>query len=527
MACASHLFLFEVRLTYIMTVFLVRGLTVLYTVAVAWLLLYSVQALFFSLVFTRRAPAQPGPLIPASWPLVTVQLPLFNELHVGRRLLAAVAALNYPRQALHIQVLDDSTDETTVLLKAEVRRLQARGFQVTYLHRDDRRGYKAGALAAGLAQTGAEFVAIFDADFVPPPDFLKRSLPHLLADPNAGFVQTRWAHLNATYSGLTGAQALALDGHFVIEQTARQQLGAFISFNGTAGVWRRACIEAAGGWQADTLCEDLDLSYRAQLLGWRGIYRPEMGVPAELPPQLLAFKRQQFRWAKGSVQTLRKLWKRVALGSRASTPDGPPTRLPLRTRILGLLHLSAYVVHPLLVLVLLLSLPMLWLGPATQPSVGLFGWASLGPPLLFALAQRHLYADQPGGWLRRFAYFPGLMLLGIGLALNGTQAVIEGLIGRGGAFRRTPKFHVKQQADAWANSPYALGLDWTTAGEIVLALYALAALVVAVWRHSLGAAPFLALYALAFGSTAAVELWQAGRVHMRPRHPLVPPRLAR
>ena len=527
MTCASHLFLFEVRLTYIMTVFLVRGLTVLYTVAVAWLLLYSVQALFFSLVFWRRAQVQPAPAAPPSWPMVTVQLPIFNELHVGRRLLAAVAALNYPRQALHIQVLDDSTDETTVLLKAEVRRLQARGFQVTYLHRDDRRGYKAGALAAGLAQTGADFVAIFDADFVPPPDFLKRALPHLLADPNAGFVQARWAHLNATYSGLTGAQALALDGHFVIEQTARQQLGAFISFNGTAGIWRRACIEAAGGWQADTLCEDLDLSYRAQLLGWRGIYRPEIGVPAELPPQLLAFKRQQFRWAKGSVQTLRKLWKRVAWGSRPSTPHGQPTRSPLRTRILGLLHLSGYAVHPLLVLVLLLSLPMLWLGPATQPSVGLFGWASLGPPLLFALAQRHLYADQPGGWLRRFAYFPGLMLLGIGLALNGTQAVIEGLIGRGGAFRRTPKFHVKQQADAWANSPYALGLDWTTAGEIVLALYALTAVVVAVWRHSLGAAPFLALYALAFGSTAAVGLWQAGRVHMRPRHPLVPPRLAR
>jgi cellulose synthase/poly-beta-1,6-N-acetylglucosamine synthase-like glycosyltransferase len=477
----------------------------------------------------QPAPAALPPLLATSdaLPRITVQLPMYNEQAVAARAITAACALDWPR--LSIDVLDDSTDDTRQLIDRLVAERKKQGVDIRVLRRADRRGYKAGNLAHGLSQLAPDcaYVAIFDADFVPPPDFLKRALPHLLADPNAGFVQARWAHLNATYSGLTGAQALALDGHFVIEQTARQQLGAFISFNGTAGIWRRACIEAAGGWQADTLCEDLDLSYRAQLLGWRGIYRPEIGVPAELPPQLLAFKRQQFRWAKGSVQTLRKLWKRVAWGSRPSTPHGQPTRSPLRTRILGLLHLSGYAVHPLLVLVLLLSLPMLWLGPATQPSVGLFGWASLGPPLLFALAQRHLYADQPGGWLRRFAYFPGLMLLGIGLALNGTQAVIEGLIGRGGAFRRTPKFHVKQQADAWANSPYALGLDWTTAGEIVLALYALTAVVVAVWRHSLGAAPFLALYALAFGSTAAVGLWQAGRVHMRPRHPLVPPRLAR
>ncbi|MBK9092855.1 MAG: glycosyltransferase [Anaerolineae bacterium] len=511
----------EVRLIDIMTVFLVRGLTVLYTVAVVWLSLYSLQALFFSLVFGRRARTQPTPAAPASWPTVTVQLPIFNERHVGRRLLAAVASLDYPHHALHIQVLDDSTDDTTSLLQTEVRRLQARGLQVEYLHRDDRRGYKAGALAAGLEQTEADFVAIFDADFVPTPDFLKRTLPFLLADPHLGFVQTRWAHLNATYSGLTGAQALALDGHFVIEQTARQQLGAFISFNGTAGIWRRACIEAAGGWQADTLCEDLDLSYRAQLQGWRGVYRPDIAVPAELPPQLLAFKRQQFRWAKGSVQTLRKLGRRVAQGASLTAPGGQPASLSYKIRLLGLLHLSGYLVHPLMLLVLLLSLPMLWLGQTTQATLGVFGLASLGPPLLFALAQRHLYADQSGGWLRRFAYFPGLMLLGIGLTLNCTQAAIEGLTGRGGAFQRTPKFHVKQQADAWTDSAYALHLDWTTVGEIVLALYALTAVVVAVLRHNLGAAPFLALYALAFGSTAAVGIWQAGRIHRRPRRPLV------
>lgn len=509
-------------MTDIISVLLARGLTALYAMAVVWLSLYSLQALFFSLVFWRRKPPQPAPANPSSWPAVTVQLPIFNERHVGRRLLTAVAGLDYPRHALHVQVLDDSTDDTSALLQTEVRRLQARGLHVTYLHRDDRRGYKAGALAAGLEQTEAAFIAIFDADFVPQPDFLKRALPHLLADPHAGFVQTRWAHLNAAYSGLTGAQALALDGHFVIEQTARQALGAFISFNGTAGIWRRACIEAAGGWQADTLCEDLDLSYRGQLQGWRGVYRSDIAVPAELPPQLLAFKRQQFRWAKGSVQTLRKLARRVTRGVSLSAPGGPPTALPLKTRLLGLLHLSGYLVHPLMLLVLLLSLPMLWLGRTTQAALGLFGLASLGPPLLFALAQRHLYADQPGGWLRRFAYFPGLMLLGIGLTLNCTQAAIEGLTGRGGAFKRTPKFHVKQQADAWTDSSYALQLDWTTVGEVALALYALAAAATAVLRHSWGAAPFLALYALAFGSTAAVGLWQAGRVQRRAPRPLIP-----
>lgn len=505
-----------------MTVFFARGLTVLYAVAAVWLSLYSLQALLFCLVFWRRAPAAPTPASPTSWPAVTVQLPIFNELHVGRRLLAAVAALDYPRQALHIQVLDDSTDETKALLEAAVQRLQARGVKVTYLHRADRRGYKAGALAAGLEQTRADFVAIFDADFVPPRDFLKRTLPFLLADPDAGFVQARWAHLNASYSGLTGAQALALDGHFVMEQTARQQLGAFVSFNGTAGIWRRACIEAAGGWQADTLCEDLDLSYRAQLLGWRGVYRPDIAVPAELPPQLLAFKRQQFRWAKGSVQTLRKLWRRVLFGPSTRPSAGEAAARPFPTRVFGLLHLSGYLVHPLLLLGLLLSLPLLWFNRAMPAPLGLVGLASLGPPLLFALAQRHLYAAQPGGWLRRFAAFPGLMLLGIGLTLTCTQAVIEGLIGRGGAFRRTPKFHVKQQADTWAHSPYALGLDWTTAGEIGLMFYALTAVVVAVLHHNLGAAPFLALYAVAFGSTAAVGLWQAGRMQVRPRHSLIP-----
>ncbi len=499
-------------MTDITAVFLTHGLTALYALAVVWLSLYSLQALFFSLVFWRRRQTPPAPAQPSSWPAVTVQLPIFNERHVSRRLLAAVASLDYPRHALHIQVLDDSTDDTSALLRTEVSRLQARGLQVTYLHRTDRRGFKAGALAAGLAVTNAEFVAIFDADFIPPPAFLEQALPHLLADPQAGFVQTRWTHLNALYSGLTGAQALALDGHFVIEQTARQALGAFVSFNGTAGIWRRACIEAVGGWQSDTLCEDLDLSYRAQLAGWRGIYRPDIVAPAELPPQLLAFKRQQFRWAKGSIQTLRKLARRVAQGRSRATPGGAPRTLPLGRRLLGLLHLSGYLVHPLMLLVLLLSLPMLLFGQTAQAILGLFGLASLGPPLLFALAQHHLYAHTPGGWLRRFARFPVLMLLGIGLTLNCTQAVIEGMLGRGGAFRRTPKFHVCQQSDAWAGSPYALRLDWTTAGEIGLALYALASVGVALARHHVGAVPFLALYALAFSATAVIGLWQARRL---------------
>lgn len=477
---------------------------VVYLAAVLLLSLYSLQAFVFSILTLRRSPVT-SPPPPDVWPAVTVQLPVFNEMHVACRLVEAVAALNYPRQQLHIQVLDDSTDDTTLLLAATVRRLRARGFHIEHRHRQERTGYKAGALAAALPDA-RDLIAIFDADFVPPADFLRRAVPHLMADPQVGFLQTRWDHLNADYSTLTRAQAMALDGHFVVEQPARQHLGAFIGFNGTAGIWRKACIESSGGWQADTLCEDMDLSYRAQLAGWAARYCGEIAVPAEIPPQLEAYKRQQYRWAKGSTQCLRKHWWAV-LRSQRSLP----------ARLCGLLHLSGYMVHPLMLLVVLLSIPMLWWGDLRRLPMVYLIVSSLGPPLLLTLGQFVLYGRKPRHWLRRMTAYPLLMLIGLGFTLNCTRAVIEGWWGKGGTFRRTPKFHVQAPADAWSSSPYALGIDWSILGEVMLGLYGLLAAALATYRHQLGVAPYFALYALAFTAVALISAWQARIVHRRPR----------
>jgi hypothetical protein len=319
-----------------------------------------------------------------------------------------------------------------------------------------------------------------------------------MASPQAGFVQTRWAHLNASYSWLTRAQALALDGHFVVEQTVRQGNGCFFGFNGSAGVWRRDCITQAGGWQADTLCEDLDLSYRAQLQGWQGLYLSEVSAPAEIPPQLAAFKRQQSRWAVGSIQTLRKLGWQVGRAER-----------PVLVRVEGLLHLSAYLSHPFMLLLLFLTLPLLWLGNGIENPLrwllAYLGLASAGPPLLFAVAQYTLY---PQGWLWRMAALPILMLLGTGIALENTLAIGRGLRGRPTAFLRTPKFHVETSQDQWRDRPYALPLSGIVVGELLLAGYALLTVVAAVARGHLYAVPFLLLFVGGFGLVAVMGLVQ-------------------
>jgi cellulose synthase/poly-beta-1,6-N-acetylglucosamine synthase-like glycosyltransferase len=406
-----------------------------------------------------------------------------------------------------VQLLDDSTDETTALAAACVERYRAQGLDVELLHRQQRPGFKAGALAAAMPQVKGELIAIFDADFIPAPDFLRRTVPAMLANEQIGFLQTRWSHLNAPYSLLTQAQALALDGHFVVEQTVRQRSGWFFGFNGTAGLWRRRCIEDAGGWQADTLCEDLDLSYRAQLRGWQGLYLPDVDAPAEIPPQLAAFKRQQSRWATGSIQTFRKLAWPVARSSR-----------PLMHKIEGLIHLGAYFCHPLMVLLLLLTLPLLWFGdPAANPLrwlLAYLGLASVGPPLLYAISQWELYRGQ--GWLRRLAALPLLVLLGTGLALSNTVAVARGLSGRPVDFRRTPKFHVQDRRDLWQNKRYTLPLSWLVLGEMALAGYALLTVAAALWRGHIYAVPFLLLYVGGFGLMVAVGIMQ-GWQRQKPR----------
>lgn len=483
-----------------------------YLVGVLGLAIYGGNALWLTWQrwrMTRRAVSGHA-TPPTAWPAVTIQLPIYNERHVAERLIDACAGLDYPLHALQIQVLDDSTDETRKLVQNRVRYWQQRGVPIATIHRPVRTGFKAGALAHALGESSGSFIAIFDADFVPSQDFLRHTIPYFL-QPGAeriGFVQTRWGHLNEDYSPLTRAQALALDGHFVVEQAGRQAAGYPFGFNGSGGVWRRACIAdpAVGGWQTDTLCEDLDLSYRAQLAGWQPCYCNEIVAPAEIPPQLIAFRRQQARWAQGSIQTLCKLQRRVWRGPWS-----------LAARIFGLIHLGSYLVHPLLLTLLLVSLPLMILGVDPAPHLTVLSLASLGPPLLYAIAQRSLH---PQDWLARWAYLPLLTLLGTGLSLNNTVAVSRGLLGRGGQFLRTPKFHLESTGDRWQRSNYRLPLDGIWFGELALFGYALLTAFVAIRTENWWSLPFMLVYAGGYGLMVGVGFWQAPRpaVPRRRRH---------
>ena len=466
----------------------------MYIVAAVMLALYGLNSLVLLVLYWHHRHHAP-PLPPLSdTPRVTIQLPLYNERYVVERLIDAAANLNYPRDRLQIQVLDDSTDDTTAIALERAAHHRQQGVDIVVIHRTEREGFKAGALANGLRTASGEFIAVFDADFVPSPDFLQKTIPYFLVQPDLGLIQTRWGHINGDYSLLTRAQTLALDGHFVVEQSARQQAGLFMNFNGTAGIWRRACIEDSGGWQGDTLSEDLDLSYRAQLRGWRFLFLPEVVSPAEVPPTIAAFKRQQFRWAKGSIQCLRKLgWTLL------TAPE------PVFKRVQGLIHLSSYLVHPLMLVLLLTSLPLMWWGEMPSLPLAYLSVASVGPPLLYAVAQRALYRD----WHRRWAVFPLLALVGTGVTLNNAQAVVEALTGRGQTFQRTPKFKLESAKDHWRDKGYRVSASWLTLGEAVLALYAMITVAVACLRGNIYAVPFLLLYVAGFGYVAGLGLWHS------------------
>ncbi len=476
-------------------------LIAIYVIAALLLAVYGFNSWVLSGLYLKHRPKPENTPRPKNvdqpLPAVTVQLPIFNEALVVERLIGAVTQLDYPRHLLQIQVLDDSTDETTELAAELVEQHQQQGINITLIHRTDRSGFKAGALKAAMPHVTGEYIAIFDADFVPPQDFLLKTVPHLVDNPNLGFVQTRWGHLNSNYSSLTAAQALAIDGHFVIEQTARNRTGMLMNFNGTAGVWRRACIDASGGWQADTICEDFDLSYRAQLDGWQCLYLPHVVAPAEIPPQLAAFKRQQFRWAKGSIQCLKKLGGQVL-----RSPLAWPVKLQ------SMIHLSNYMAHPLLVILAVLT-PLFIMTGATEnirfPLIYL-SLASLGPPFLYALAQASLY---PTSWKRRYKMMPILMFVGGGIALSSTKAVIEALLGTGNNFRRTPKFNVVSNTDRWQESHYRLPLNWLVVAELALGLYSLVGAVYAAANDNLFAVPFILLYAFSFGYVGLRHLWDA------------------
>ncbi len=477
-------------------------LTAIYVTAALLLALYALNAWTLTLLYLKYRPSffsnRPnGHVKEGRLPVVTVQLPIFNEALVVERLIDAVVQLDYPRSLLEIQLLDDSTDETTDLASARVDHYRQQGFRISLIHRSDRTGFKAGALKAGLEQATGEFIAIFDADFVPEPDFLKKTVPYFLTNSRLGFVQTRWGHLNRYYSRLTAAQALALDGHFIIEQTARNRAGLLMNFNGTAGLWRRDCIQTAGDWQGDTISEDFDLSYRAQLSGWECLFLPDVVAPAEIPPQLAAFKRQQFRWAKGSIQCLKKLgW---------SVFKAP---ISLWVKIQALIHLSSYLVHPLMVILALVTPVLIMTGGIEQIRFPLIylSLVSLGPPFLYAVAQISLYPDQ---WRRHYKAMLLLILLGSGVALSNTKAVVEALLGVGNIFRRTPKFNVNAQTDRWQNSLYRLPLDSLVIGELVLGLYSLLGAFIAATTGHQFAVPFILLYAFGFGYVGLQGMWDA------------------
>lgn len=470
----------------------------IYAVCAFGLAAYSLHAAWLVWLLHRNRRTQLGPPAPGVWPAITIQLPIYNERHVVERLIDACARLDYPADRLQIQILDDSDDITRSLVDESAARWRRLGRDVQVVRRAGRSGYKAGALAHALPLASGEFIAIFDADFQPAPDFLRQMVPYLTA-PGAervAFVQARWGHLNRDYSFITRSLALALDGHFAVEQDARQHSGLMLGFNGSAGIWRRACIDdpAVGGWQPDTLCEDLDLSYRAQLAGWQPLYVNDIVAPCEIPPQLSAYKRQQFRWAKGSIQGLRKL------GSRLWRSD-----TSLRVRLSATVHMGNYLIHPMLLVVLLLIPPILLLGAAPVSPVPLIGLASFGPPLLYAVGQLRL---QGRSWWRAWLYLPFLTLLGMGVCLSNTHAVWQGWTTRGGSFQRTPKFHVQTAGDTWRHSAYRLPLTKVMVGEILLVFYALFAAALMVRHDGWLSVPFMLLYAASFGAVVAVGLWQ-------------------
>jgi cellulose synthase/poly-beta-1,6-N-acetylglucosamine synthase-like glycosyltransferase len=461
------------------------------------LALYGLNSLHTSLlfIFNKRQSKRKAMISPKTWPPVTIQLPIFNEKYTIERLLRAVTNLDYPPDQLQIQVLDDSTDDTVELVGQLVTQYQEQGINIEHIHRMNRQGYKAGALDYGLKCATGEIIGIFDADFVPNHDWLKRTVP-LFQDKRLGCIQTRWGHTNRKYNSLTEAEAMAIDGHFVVEQSVRASNDFFLNFNGTAGLWRRACINDAGGWQWDTLTEDLDLSYRAQLRGWKIEYLPDVVVPAELPAQVEAFKKQQFRWAKGSFQVVRKILPKIFEHSGLS----------LKVRFLAFMHLTGYFVHPLMLGLLLLTLPVGLLVPETFKLFPLSIVAGFGPPLLYAVAS----APRVPPLGKRLKLIPLMTIMGFGISLSTSIAVLEGLMGKGGSFIRTPKLNLNnsRKQTRVIDHSYREPTSPMVWAEIALGLYALLTVIVLAPDLGWGIAPWMLVYAIGYFYIAGLNLIQ-------------------
>jgi cellulose synthase/poly-beta-1,6-N-acetylglucosamine synthase-like glycosyltransferase len=429
--------------------------------------------------------------------IVTIQLPMYNELYVVERLINAVCKIDYPKDKLEIQVLNDSTDETIELVERLVQQKKAEGFDIQHIRRPNRQGFKAGALKEGLKTAKGKFIAIFDADFIPKRDFLTNTLKYFTSD-KVGLVQTRWEHLNEDYSILTKIQALALDGHFVIEQTVRNKAGFFINFNGTGGVWKKDCIEDAGNWHADTLTEDLDLSYRAQLKGWKFVYLRDFTTPAELPLEMNALKAQQFRWTKGYIETAKKLvplvWK---------------SNISLKLKLHSTFHLTNNIVFPFILLVAILNVPLIFIknaGPYWNffNFMAIFIIAFIGSFLFYTYSQKDVYPD----WRKKIALFPLFMAGSMGLAVNNTRAVVEGLMSRKSEFVRTPKFKVVDKKDDTTKNIYSkkTKIQISTYVEMLMAVYCLIGVVASIYFMEIASLPFQLMFFFGFASVAFLSL---------------------
>ncbi len=434
-------------------------------------------------------------------PHVTVQLPLFNELYVAERLIDATCSMDYPRDRLQIQVLDDSTDETSEVALHKVQEWRAKGVDIEYIHRPDRTGFKAGALDHGLKTAKGSFVAIFDADFVPKPDFLNRTI-HFFTDERVGCVQTRWEHINKEYSLLTRLQSIFLDGHFIMEHAARNRSGRFFNFSGTSGMWRRQAVDDAGGWHHDTLTEDLDLSFRAQLKGWKFVFLPDVDTPAELPVEMKGFRSQQHRWVKGSMQTSKKLLKDVI---RAP--------IPLHVKIEGIVHLLGNTAYLLTFLLAVLMFPVTWFRPRLEMKtsvildLAVFSMATLSVCLFYLASQRELHGLR--GVIRTILYTPMLLCMGIGMCISNSRAVLEGLLTRGGEFVRTPKYNISGSGDTFMGKKYRVNFRWIVPALELLAGLAFGWVVYYSYIHRMyGAIPFQMLFLVGFLYVSFLTLFQ-------------------
>jgi cellulose synthase/poly-beta-1,6-N-acetylglucosamine synthase-like glycosyltransferase len=432
-------------------------------------------------------------------PTVTIQLPLYNEMYVVDRLIDSVCRIDYPQDRLEIQVLDDSTDETRQIAELAVRRHAAQGVDIKYIHRTNRAGFKAGALDEGLQVARGQYIAIFDADFIPQADFLARTV-HYFSDPKVGMVQARWGHVNEDYSLLTKIQAMLLDAHFVLEHGSRSRSGCFFNFNGTAGVWRREAIADGGGWQHDTLTEDLDLSYRTQLRGWHFVFVENHVAPAELPVEMNAFKSQQHRWAKGSIQTFLKLMPRILRSDQ-----------PSKVKVEAFFHLSANLNYPLMCVLSVLMAPSMII----RYNMGWYEMLLIDIPLFFAatasvgnfymVCQRELY---PRTWTERLRYLPLLMSIGIGLAVNNTKAVLEALFDKPSDFMRTPKYGIERKSDDWTGKKYHQIVAVQPLIELALGIYFTGTLFYALANGIYGTVPFLMLFQIGFLYTGLLSVLQ-------------------